>query len=197
MNNSNDPWMNWEETSPQGIQESSELSLYFEAFSYFPNGIGMTTGKLKQSIARLLTSVCTMVGKFGAIALCLKIVRCLQRKEGGGSDSEIGRWGWGRGRLCCIQTLHGSAQVRKRIAAEGAQCRDVRLCCSMLTTVGNEGAWLLPSRHWGQGHPRRLLLIEMEIQEVMLQREEVSCSPCQSVCLFILWCFITVTLCAY
>lgn len=155
-------------------------------------------GKWKQSLVRLPTSMCSMVGKFGVITLCLKIVRCLQRKRGReGEIARLGDWGWGRRRLCRIQTLSGSSQVWKRIAAEGAQRRDVRLCCSMLTTVGNEGAWLLPPRLWGRGPPRRLLLIEMEIQEVMLQREEVSRSPCQSVCLFILRCFITVTISSY
>lgn len=68
---------------------------------------------------------------------------------------------------------------------------------STLTTVGNEGARLHPLMHGGPRAPGGQLLIEMEIQEVMLQREEVSRSPCQSVCLFILRCFITVTFCTH
>lgn len=55
-----------------------------------------------------------------------------------------------------------------------AQQRDVSLCCSMLTTVGKVGAWLLPFRLQSLRPPRRQWLIEMEIQEVLLQREEVS-----------------------
>lgn len=90
--------------------------------------------------------------------------------------------------------------VPRRCDGESQQTEhsgDVRLCRSTLTTVGNEGAWLLPPRLQGWGPPGKLQLIEMEIQEVMLQREEVSRSPCQSDCLFVLRRFITVTFCSH
>ncbi len=115
-------------------------------------------GKWRQSLVRLSISMCSSVGKFGVITLCLEIVRCLERERGGGTG-EIARLvngGWREGRLCYMQTLYSCSQVWKRTAAEGAQCRDVRLCCSMLTTVGNEGAWLLPPKHRGWVPPRRL-----------------------------------------
>lgn len=160
-------------SSPYGLRHSIIYLL----------SIVMTTGKWKENLTRLPISMCSMVGKFGVTTLCLKLVRFLQRK----STREIARLGdggWGVWRLCYMQTL-SSSQVWKRIAAEEAQRRDVRLCCSMLTAVGNEGAWLLPPRLLGLGASRRLPVIEMEIQEVMLQREEVCRSPCQLVCLFI------------
>lgn len=181
----NDPWPSKRGTSLSGRQGSPEWSLQCEIFNYFPLSIVMTMGKWHQSFP-------SSWEEFHVITLHLKIVSCLQKERGGGA-LEIRRK---RDRVwCCMQTPH---RCRREQQQKEQRPRAVRLCCAMLTTVGNEGAWLLPPKLQGQEFPRRLQLIEMEIQEVMLQRRgNVSLSPCQSVCLFILWCFITVTFCSY
>lgn len=64
----------------------------------------MIIGKWKQSLARLPTSGCCTVEKFGVIAFCLKIVRCLQRQSGRRRDDEIGRWRMGWTSLYALHT---------------------------------------------------------------------------------------------
>lgn len=133
----------------------------------------------------------SMEGKFGVITLRLKIV--FAKDEGRRQrrrDSEMGRWSVLHANSALFLTGgKESSSRRSTMQRHQAALLDANRCWQ-------RGGSTPPTQAPGPAPPRRLPLIEMEIQEVMLQREEVSRSPCQSVCLFILRCFITVTFCS-
>lgn len=145
--------------------------------------------KWKQSLARLPTSVCSREGKFAVITLCLKIVfKGVARQQH--RDSRMQR--------CFVHP--NSAQLLAGVKEKSSRRSTMLRRQAVLLDPNHcwqRGGLTPPSQASGRVPPRRLLVIEMEIQEVMLQREEVSRSPCQSVCLFILRCFITVTFCSH